>query len=113
MRLGEVGVQVNREGSAVEQDVGVLDGDQRAGKKVDVGEIGEAGGEAAGEEEVPVEELEGADEAVLEGEPARADEGVGATLRPGKLREDSEEGLVGEEEGPVDLVGEIGDLRLV
>lgn len=75
-----------------------------------MGEIGEARGQSAGVEKVPIEKLEGPEEAVLEGEPALADEGVGAALRLRKLREDSEENLVGQQEGPI---GRVEDFPLV
>lgn len=46
-------------------------------------EIGEAVDESAGEEEVPVGDSEGADEAALEVEPALADQRVGVSLSGG------------------------------
>ena len=61
------------------------------GDEVNLGEVGEAGGEAPGVEEVPVEELEGVAEAAVEGEPALADEGVWEVLGRGEEGEDAKE----------------------
>ncbi|KAJ8650249.1 hypothetical protein MRB53_003272 [Persea americana] len=72
---------------AAARGLGVDGGDD----EVDLGEVGEAGGEAPGVEEVPVEELEGAAEAAVEGEPALADEGVWEVLGRGEEGEDAKE----------------------
>ncbi|XXG52079.1 hypothetical protein AAC387_Pa03g0488 [Persea americana] len=53
-----------------EEDVGAAArglGVDGGGDEVDLGEVGEAGGETAGVEEVTVEELKGAVEAAVEG----------------------------------------------
>ncbi|XXG39873.1 hypothetical protein AAC387_Pa01g0728 [Persea americana] len=70
---GDGVVGVDGEG---EEDVGAAArglGVDGGGNEVDLSEIGKAGSEAAGVKEVPVEELEGAAEAAVEGEPALTD----------------------------------------
>lgn len=65
--------------------------------QIDVGEIGEATNEPTGFEEVPIGELDGSDEAALEGEPPLADQSIGDELSIWELGEDEEEKPVGEE----------------
>lgn len=69
--------------------------------EVDFGEVWKPVSDPTGIEEAPIEDSEGLEETAMEVEPALADEGVVWVLRKGKLREDGEEELVGEEGGGI------------
>lgn len=81
---------------------GALVGVDVGGEEVYVGEVGEAGGEAAGQEKGPEEETEGVAESAEEEEPAAADEGGGVVVGGGEEGEDAEEERVWKEEGEID-----------
>lgn len=100
-RVG-VGLDGDGDGAAVEHSGGGGGGrgGEGGGDEVEVGEVGEAEGEAA-VEEAPFEEGEGTAEAPREAEPALGDEGGGAAEVVGKRGEDAEEELVGEPRGEV------------
>lgn len=85
-----------------EEDAGAPAGVDGGGEEVDVGEVGEAGGEASGEEERPEEEAEGVTEAAEEEEPAAADEGGGVVVGGGEEGEDAKEERIWKEEGEID-----------
>lgn len=86
---------------ACDEDAGVSRRADAGVDEVDVGEVGEPVGYPTRIEKAPIEDFEGLEKTAMEVKPALADEGVVGVLREGKLREDREEELVGEEGGGI------------
>lgn len=77
--------------------------------QINVREIGESVSQPTRGNEVPIQYLQRANQTAMEIQPALANEGIGEVARRiGKLGEDLEEKLVGEEKGWVHGGGEIG-----
>lgn len=97
----EEGIDVNRQRLPGHQNAGVPRRANAGADNINVGEVGEPVEHPAGVEEAPIENLEGAQEAAVEVQPALADEGVVEVLRERELGENQEEELVGEEGGEI------------